>query len=445
MELPTGTIIDDSYRILERISLGREVDVYRVEPLTPGPAMMIHMLRTALLEGDPGLEIFENAGLELCRFSHDAFPEVVDYGRFMVRPFVVTELAEGSSLAELLEQDAIRSDQALHALETVREAVHAAHRAGMLHCALSAESILMTPQGKLQIPDLGARWIAAMLKARGEPLDPSADLHALVNLSQTLMRKAKRRPAPPPPLAFDADLELDDVPAPATIRPMTRPPEQPAAPVAVPEPTVAVSQPSAAPTVAVRLPEPAVAVASQLDAPEPVAAPAPTVAVRLPEPTVVASRPATPAPVAAPQQTPAVRLPPPPMPPPAPVFARTATPPPAPAAVIARTPPPVAAPVFAQPVRAAPPRFDSFAEEPMMGAAALQPSYVTFFREMFSPGVGSTPHRAAGPIEPAYVSFFRRMFPERSPLHGEDDAKRFLNLAMVCSAALIMLAAVLHL
>lgn len=439
MELPTGTIIDDSYRILERISLGREVDTYRVEPLTPGPAMMIHMLRTALLEGDPGLEIFEDAGLELCRFSHDAFPEVVDFGRFMVRPFVVTELAEGSSLAELLDRDALRSDQALRAMETVREAMHAAHHAGMIHGALSADSVFMTPDGEIQIPDLGARWIAATLKAKGAPLDPSPDLHALVNLSQVLMRKAKRRPAPPPPLPIDPELDDELAPAPpATIRPMTRPPELHVVPA----------------------PEP-IAVESEAEAPPP-AAPQPEAEA----PPVAATRPAAVPPPPPPADTPRpvmVRLPPPPVSarpaappppdfvrtaPPAPAFARTAPPPPpapAPVPAFARTapPPPAAAPALP---RTAPPRFDSFSDEPMMGAAALQPSYVTFFKEMFSPGVGApdSAPRASGPIEPAYVAWFRRMFPEKQTVQTENDARRFLNLAMVCGTALLMLAAVLN-
>src|SRR5688572_4112816 len=94
MELPTGTIVDGAYRILSTIRLGRDGDVYLGEPISPGPQVMIHILRTALMAGDAALPIFEKAGLELCRFSHDAFPEVVDYGRFMVRPYLITELVQ---------------------------------------------------------------------------------------------------------------------------------------------------------------------------------------------------------------------------------------------------------------------------------------------------------------------------------------------------------------
>src|SRR5688500_3794648 len=167
MELPTGTIVDSAYRISAPVRLAKDGDIYLGEPIAPGPPVMIHILRTALMEGDPGLEVFERAGLELCRFSHDAFPEVVDYGRFMVRPYLITEHVQAKPLSHAMEAGDISPERALHLTDEIRQALHAAHEVGMVHGALSVENVLLTEDGQIKIVDLFVRWVAQQIHSKG--------------------------------------------------------------------------------------------------------------------------------------------------------------------------------------------------------------------------------------------------------------------------------------
>ena len=280
MQLPIGTNVDE-YRIAEPIAVNRRVDVYRAAPVVGvGPDVALHLLRQAILDGDPAEETLEDLGLELCRFSHDAFPEVVDYGRFMVRPYFVTELVEGRSLAEIIEAGELTSEQCLGVLASLHSALHAAHSAGITHGSLRADSIVITATGDVKVIDLCAH---ALSKA-----DAREDLLGLVELSRQLMKNATRvakatvqPPALPPP---------DRAPTPVPVQ------------IVKPEPpSIAVTIPTSAPTA---LPPPPVPLMRP-----PMAAPA-QLSVRLPPP--VPRRPPPPPPAPLPRrQAPllAVRIP----------------------------------------------------------------------------------------------------------------------------------------
>ena len=465
MELPTGTIVDSAYRISAALRLGKDGDIYLGEPIAPGPPVMIHILRCALMEGDPGLEVFERAGRELCKFSHDAFPEVVDYGRFMVRPYIVTEKVEGRTLAEIVKAGELGSDQALRVINDTRDALQAAHHEGMAHGAMSADSVLINGDGEIKIVDLFNRWMTHQIGTKGAEIDTSADLHSLVEMSQLMMKGAKRvtkveeapvaqavaEPRPEiiddlvdnglsklPKKKFEADTADLPEPPPAimlalaeeeSIAPPPLPPaiddddddEDANAPAMwadfTPEPEVEMGSPA---TVVVHTPDLSPA-ARREPAPPPIVIAPIAAAPTAPAPIVVAPKPAPGG----------VRLPPPPP------QVKTPTPLPKiePAARMmpaVRAPIQVKLPTPMMPVKAAPvpkPRVSSFVPT----SAAMDFSDDPLLSPQLTPG---------------YIEFFRRMLPRSgvatSKVGGENGFSKSLNLLLTCSIALLMLAAVLR-
>jgi hypothetical protein len=423
MELPTGTIVDSAYRISTPVRLAKDGDIYLGEPIAPGPPVMIHILRTALMEHDPGLEIFERAGLELCRFSHDAFPEVVDFGRFMVRPYLVMEKVEGKPLSDLIGSDEMGLDRALKIINATRDALQAAHKAGMAHGALTTRSIILTESGEVKILDLFSRWLTQQINSKGKEIDTAADLTALVEISQLLMKGAKRPAAPAASLT--KDLEVPETKwtvdtqtfqkmmreAKKTLDTKLEPPPPPMPKLweeFTPEPEIEMGTPA---TMVMKVPEEIVA----------------------PAPAVRTQRPAT-----RPHSAMQVRLP----PPPAQTFGRAVlpTPPPpvrapvksaAPAAAKVRLPEPMHARVTPPaPVRPLKPRIASFV--PGVGAIDLSDDPI------FSPQ-----------LQPGYIEFFKNLLPRSGFLREggsteENGASRSFNLLITCAVALLMLAAVLN-
>jgi hypothetical protein len=408
MELPTGTIVDSAYRISAPVRLAKDGDIYLGEPIAPGPPVLIHILRTALMEGDPGLEVFERAGLELCRFSHDAFPEVVDFGRFMVRPYIVTEKIEGRLLSDIVGSGEIGTERALKIINSTRDALTVAHKAGMAHGPLTTANVMLTEDGEVKLVDLFTRWITQQINTRGKEIDTSADLQSLVEISQVLIKDAKRT-APPAPITSDLDLPR----AKWTLE--TKPPK-----VSTPENKLTVQRDlDAPPPPAPKLweeftPEPEVISAPStmvMVVPEEIRARAKIVAASVPKTGKPAMKVRLPPPPISVRKEARAVLPTPSVPPP-----RRAAPPPLPV----QRPAPVA--------RVPLPRIASFAPT----GAALEVDDTFLGNE----------------LQPGYVEFFRNLLPraglERGEKLAENSASRSFNLLVTCAVALVMLAAVLN-
>jgi serine/threonine protein kinase len=423
MELPTGTIVDNSYRISSPIRLSKDGDVYLGEPIAPGPPVMIHILRTALMEGDPGLEAFERAGLELCRFSHDAFPEVVDYGRFMVRPYLITEKIDGTPLPAMLAD--MSSERALDIVDGVRQALHAAHEAGMTHGALSADSILVTAEGEVKLVDLFARWVAHQIHSKGAPIDTAADLRALVDINQLMMKSsnsakevddAQVLSIAPADVASDLALEpkkfdtshVEIKALPTDLQALAD--EEEEAPKLweefTPEPETDIFAAKAT-IVATSLPELHASPVVMLETSVPIDVKGPSSPqVKLPPPVPTSVAPVVRPMVAASE----IQLPP-----------RKPTPKP----VAVKLPEPA-------PMRAPKPRIESFKQTAAAALARVQLDDDPFTTNQLQPG---------------YMGFFKNMFPRGgvgAKSTAENSASRSFNLLITCAVALVMLAMVLR-
>ena len=142
------------------------------------------------------------------RFSgllkHPNIVDVYDFGVTDGHPWLAMELIEGQSLAALLTEGPLPATAALDLAIQIGEALSCAHRlevegepVELVHRDLKPGNVMVTPRGVAKVLDFGlARAAAAdgltatgMMRgtptymapeqARGEPVDPRTDLHAL--------------------------------------------------------------------------------------------------------------------------------------------------------------------------------------------------------------------------------------------------------------------------
>lgn len=133
------------------------------------------------------------------------------------RPVLVTDLAEGGSLAEAIRgRGHLTVGELVTVLCPVARAVHDLHGLGLVHGDLSAGNVLLTGAGKPLIGDLGVARLAGVVQPEvwgtagyvapevlsGEQPGPAADVYALGALAWTALVGA----APDPP-ALRPDLE----------------------------------------------------------------------------------------------------------------------------------------------------------------------------------------------------------------------------------------------
>jgi len=132
--------------------------------------------------------------------SHPAIVTIYDADEDPGRklPFIAMEFVEGRSLKEILASvGSLEAGQAFDRAETLAEALHKAHRAGVIHRDIKPANILVSePDGAVKIADFGVARVAASdltrtghtlgsptymspEQIRGQPADGRSDLFSL--------------------------------------------------------------------------------------------------------------------------------------------------------------------------------------------------------------------------------------------------------------------------
>ena len=115
----------------------------------------------------------------LNRLDHPAILRSIDFGLFQGRPYLLIEHVEGRPLARILEDRTFTRTEAAAIGAELARALASAHRAGLVHGALSIASISLDERGHPRIVDFGGSWLMESAGARPEP---TVDLAALATI-----------------------------------------------------------------------------------------------------------------------------------------------------------------------------------------------------------------------------------------------------------------------
>ncbi|KAA0592553.1 hypothetical protein J2848_006162 [Azospirillum lipoferum] len=189
--IETATVKDGQqlgrYRLLDLIGRDGDARLHRALD-TNGQAVALWTVPLACLCADAaGLERFRRMASAAARLSHPAIPAILASGEHAGTAFVATTLAEGRTLAARLADGPLEWDEAVPTLDRVLSALSTAHRAGVVHGALNADSILHA--GPVAVVTGFGR--AALSTA---PADRRADVTAAARLTERLLAGHDERP-----------------------------------------------------------------------------------------------------------------------------------------------------------------------------------------------------------------------------------------------------------
>ncbi len=164
-------LLNKRYKLLSAIGQGGMAVVHKAQDLSLGRLVAVKILRETLT-GDPEfLARFQQEARAAANLAHPNIVTVHDFGRDGGRYYIVMEYIEGQDLKTIIKEAAPFSvDYALDLAIQICAGVGYAHRAGLVHCDIKPQNILVTADGRVKITDFGIARALANLRP-GETTD----------------------------------------------------------------------------------------------------------------------------------------------------------------------------------------------------------------------------------------------------------------------------------
>jgi lipopolysaccharide biosynthesis regulator YciM len=143
------------YEVLGVVGRGGMGIVYRAWQSELKRCVAVKMLIAGALAAPEALARFRVEVEAMARLRHPNIVQIYGAGQHAGAPYLVVELVEGRSLAQVLAGTPQPVEWAARTLETLARATHAAHLRGIVHRDLSPANVLMAADGTPKITDFG--------------------------------------------------------------------------------------------------------------------------------------------------------------------------------------------------------------------------------------------------------------------------------------------------
>ena len=167
MALPSGTKLGP-YEIVASIGAGGMGEVYRAKDTRLGRDVAIKVLPEGFARDADRLRRFEQEARAVAALNHPNILAIHDIGEYNGAPFLVSELLEGHSLREELNNSALPTRRAVEDASQIAQGLAAAHDKGIVHRDLKPENVFVTKDGRLKILDFGLAKLAKLQAAADE-------------------------------------------------------------------------------------------------------------------------------------------------------------------------------------------------------------------------------------------------------------------------------------
>jgi serine/threonine protein kinase len=149
-------ILNKRYQLLDPLGKGGMAVVYRARDLMLERLVAVKVLREDY-SGDPAFqERFRQEAKAAANLSHPNIVTMHDFGLDNGQLFLVMEYVPGTDLKTLIKQRGRFSpEEALPLLIQACAGIGYAHRAGLVHCDVKPQNMLVTPDMRLKVADFG--------------------------------------------------------------------------------------------------------------------------------------------------------------------------------------------------------------------------------------------------------------------------------------------------
>ena len=139
-----GTLIEDRWRILERVGAGAMGVVYRAERLKLGKHVAVKVLHEGYARSQDFVNRFEREAKAISRLDHIHCVSILDFGVHAKRPYIVMEFITGRRLTMEVGKPQTTPTRAVQLIRQVLLGLRHAHANGVLHRDLKPDNIMLT-------------------------------------------------------------------------------------------------------------------------------------------------------------------------------------------------------------------------------------------------------------------------------------------------------------
>jgi len=191
-------LLNGRYHLLELVGSGGMAVVYRGVDTLLERQIAVKVLRESFASDPAFLARFQREARSAANLEHPNIVTVHDVGQDDDRHYIVMEYVDGQDLKTLIRQKGRLSvDEALDISIQVCAGVGHAHKAGIIHCDIKPQNVLLTRDGRAKVTDFGiARaltqsgitesetvWGSPLYfspeQAAGEPPAPASDVYSI--------------------------------------------------------------------------------------------------------------------------------------------------------------------------------------------------------------------------------------------------------------------------
>jgi len=142
------------YRVLKKLGAGGMGVVYEAEDVRLNRHVALKFLPAHTRHDSLALARFLREARSVSALNHPNVCTLYDVGQYNESPFLVIELLEGKSLAEMM-QTPLPLPQVLEIAIQVADGLRAAHSKGIVHRDIKPANIFITQEGRVKILDFG--------------------------------------------------------------------------------------------------------------------------------------------------------------------------------------------------------------------------------------------------------------------------------------------------
>jgi beta-lactam-binding protein with PASTA domain/predicted Ser/Thr protein kinase len=191
------TVVDERYKVLNRLGSGGMADVYCAEDLQLGRRVALKLLYRRFAEDPEFVERFRREASSAAGLQHPNVVQVFDRGEFEGTYYIAMEFLEGRSLKQIVRQEGpLDPERAIDIVIQVLKAARFAHRRGIVHRDIKPHNVIVDDAGHAKVTDFGiARAGASDMtetgsimgtaqylspeQAQGHPVSARSDLYSI--------------------------------------------------------------------------------------------------------------------------------------------------------------------------------------------------------------------------------------------------------------------------